>query len=96
MKVAITTTTFGEYDKGPLNLLIRNGFQVVPNPYVRKLKNDEVLALCKDAVGVIVGTETLDADIMENLTNQKVISRCGTGIDNVAFFNSTQNSCADK
>jgi D-3-phosphoglycerate dehydrogenase len=49
-----------------------------------------------DAVGVIAGTKTLDADIMENLTNLKVISRCGTGIDNVALFNSTQNSCADK
>jgi D-3-phosphoglycerate dehydrogenase len=84
-KIAITTTTFGEYDKEPLNLLNRNGFQVVPNPYGRKLKKDEVLALCKDAVGIIAGTEILDADIMETLVKLKVVSRCGTGIDNVAL-----------
>jgi len=84
-KIAITTTTFGEYDKGSLNLLSRNGFQVISNPYGRKLKNDEVLVLCKDVVGIIAGTETLDADIMETLTNLKVISRCGTGVDNVAL-----------
>jgi D-3-phosphoglycerate dehydrogenase len=84
-KIAITTTTFGEYDKGPLNLLSRNGFQVIPNPYERKLKKDEVIKLCKDAVGIIAGTETLDADIMETLVNLKVVSRCGTGVDNVAL-----------
>ena len=84
-KIAITTTTFGEYDKGPLNLLSKNGFQVIPNPYERKLKKDEVIELCKDAVGIIAGTETLDADIMETLVNLKVVSRCGTGVDNVAL-----------
>ena len=84
-KIAITTTTVGEYDKGPLNLLSRNGFQVIPNPYERKLKKDEVIKLCKDAVGIIAGTETLDADIMETLVNLKVVSRCGTGVDNVAL-----------
>jgi D-3-phosphoglycerate dehydrogenase len=84
-KIAITTTTFGEYDKEPLNLLSRNGFQVMPNPYGRKLKKDEVLALCKDAVGIIAGTEILDADIMETLVNLKVVSRCGAGVDNVAL-----------
>jgi len=84
-KIAITTTTFGEYDKGPLNLLSENGFQIIQNPYERKLKKDEVLALCKDAVGIIAGTETLDADIMETLVNLKVVSRCGTGVDNVAL-----------
>jgi len=84
-KIAITTTTFGEYDKEPLNLLSKNGFQVMPNPYGRKLKKDEVLALCKDAIGIIAGTETLDVDIMETLTTLKVVSRCGTGVDNVAL-----------
>ena len=84
-KIAITTTTFGEYDKGPLNLLSKNGFQVIPNPYERKLKKGEVIELCKDAVGIIAGTETLDADIMETLVNLKVVSRCGAGVDNVAL-----------
>ena len=84
-EIAITTTTFGEYDKEPLNLLDMNGFHVKLNPYKRRLKKDEVIELCKDAIGIIAGTETLDVDIMETLTILKVISRCGTGIDNVAL-----------
>ena len=84
-KIAITTTTFGEYDKEPLNLLDMNGFHVKLNPYQRRLKKGEVIELCKDAIGIIAGTETLDADIMETLTTLKVISRCGTGTDNVAL-----------
>ena len=84
-KIAITTTTFGEYNKEPLNILDRNGFQVQSNPYQRKLRKDEVIKLCKGAVGIIAGTETLDVDIMETLTTLKVISRCGTGTDNVAL-----------
>lgn len=83
LKIAITTTSFGKYDNESLNLLRRNGFETVLNPYGRKLKKEEVIELCRDAVGVIAGTETLDADTLEKLTNVKVISRCGTGLDNV-------------
>lgn len=82
-KIAITTTSFGKYDNEPLNLLRKNGFETVLNPYGRKLKKEEVFELCRDAVGVIAGTETLDADTLEKLANVKVISRCGTGLDNV-------------
>tara|TARA_B100002003_G_scaffold243159_1_gene267198 strand:+ start:306 stop:1214 length:909 start_codon:yes stop_codon:yes gene_type:complete len=84
-EIAITTTTFGEYDKEPLNILDMNGFHVKLNPYKRRLKKDEVIELCKDAIGIIAGTETLDVDIMETLTTLKVISRCGAGINNVSL-----------
>jgi D-3-phosphoglycerate dehydrogenase / 2-oxoglutarate reductase len=84
-KIAITTTTFGKYDKEPLQIINRNGFEVILNPYQRKLKRDEVIELCKDAIGIIAGTETVDVNIMETLTSLKVISRCGSGIDNIAL-----------
>ena len=91
-KIAITTTSFGKYDKEPLNLLKENGFKIILNPYGRKLKKEEVIELCRDAVGIIAGTEILDADVLEKLTQPsvltsqtslKVISRCGTGLDNI-------------
>ena len=82
-KVAITTTSCGKYDNEPLNLLRRNGFEIILNPYGRKLKKDEILSLCTDVVGTIAGTELLNAEILEKLPNLKVISRCGTGMDNV-------------
>jgi len=55
-----------------------------------QLQNNEVLELCKDSCGIIAGTEKLDADTLEYLARSadarnslKVISRCGTGLDNV-------------
>lgn len=82
-KIAITTTSFGEYDEMPLNLLKENGFETALNLYGRKLNKEEVIELCRDAVGIVAGTETLDADVLKELTTIKVISRVGTGLDNV-------------
>lgn len=97
LKIAITTTSFGKYDKKPLEVLKNRGYEVIFNPYNRTLKGDEIIEICRNAVGIIAGTEQLDADILENLTTPiypqssvidslsylKVISRCGTGLDNV-------------
>ncbi|KJU81329.1 D-isomer specific 2-hydroxyacid dehydrogenase NAD-binding protein [Candidatus Magnetobacterium bavaricum] len=82
-KIAITTTSFCEYDKNPLSLLIKHGLEIVINPYKRKLNREEVVELSKDAVGIIAGTEPLNAYVLERLTGVKVISRCGVGMDNV-------------
>lgn len=83
MKVAITTTTFGQYSREPLDFLAQCGLEVVVNPHSRKLKPDELVEICKNAVGVIAGTETWDAKVISLLGSLKVISRCGVGIDNI-------------
>jgi len=82
-KIAITTTTFGRHHKRPLELLKENGFEVLLNPHARKMSKEELVELSKDAVGIIAGTETLDAEVMEKLKSLKVISRCGSGLDNI-------------
>jgi D-3-phosphoglycerate dehydrogenase len=82
-KIAITTTSFGRYDENPLKTILANGYDVVLNPYGRKLKKDEIVTLCKDTAGIIAGTELIDAGILEKLTDLKIISRCGTGLDNI-------------
>lgn len=82
-KIAVTTSTFGEYDEKPLVALKEKGFEIGMNPYGRKLKEKEVVAFCKDAVGIIAGTETLSDASMSSMDKLEVISRCGGGIDNV-------------
>lgn len=85
MKIAITTTSFAEFDNQPLQLLKDSGFEPVLNPYGRKLTGDEVVELAADAVGLIAGTEPLNRTVLEKLPLLKVISRCGVGMDNVDF-----------
>ncbi|KPK42828.1 MAG: hydroxyacid dehydrogenase [Omnitrophica WOR_2 bacterium SM23_29] len=82
-KIAITTTTFGEYDNSPLALCKKNGFEVILNPYGRKIKPDEILELAKDAMGLIAGVEPMTREVLLRLPSLKVISRCGVGLDNV-------------
>ena len=83
MKILISTSSFAEYDKSPLRLLESNRFEVVLNPYKRKLKPEEVVALAKDCAGIIAGTEPLTEKVLQQLTGLKAISRCGAGLDNV-------------
>lgn len=66
-KIATTTTSFAKYDDEPLRLLNDSGFEVVLNPYERRLNGDEVVELAADEVGIIACTEPLDKNVLEKL-----------------------------
>lgn len=83
MKIAITTTSFGKYDRSSLDRLNRKQIECILNPYGRKLTKEEVIDLAKGVDGIIAGTEPLNAWVLNNLPDLRVISRCGAGIDNV-------------
>ena len=82
-KVLLGPSSFSELDKSPIDKLISAGFDVVDNPYKRKLTKTELLELLSDDVEALVaGLEPLDREVMER-SNLKVISRCGSGMSNV-------------
>lgn len=83
MKILLSPSSFGQVSPQPLDLLAASGFEVIINPYGRKLTEDEVIALCSDCVGIVAGVEPLTARVMDALTNLKCISRVGIGMDNV-------------
>jgi D-3-phosphoglycerate dehydrogenase len=82
-KIAITTTTFGEYDNSYIKICEDKGFDIVINPYGRKMQPEELVEFAKEAVGIVAGTEFITKDTLKKLPNLKVISRCGTGMDNI-------------
>jgi D-3-phosphoglycerate dehydrogenase len=83
MKIAITTSSFARFSNEPLQLLDVQGISYVLNPHGRKLAADEAIELLQGCIGVAAGTEPLTAEVMEALPELKIISRCGTGMDNV-------------
>ncbi len=83
MKVTTNTSSFGQQDKRPLELLRAKGLEPVMNPHKRAMTPEETVSFCADADGIIAGTETLDAGVLSKLPRLKVISRCGTGMNNV-------------
>ncbi|MBU0683276.1 MAG: phosphoglycerate dehydrogenase [Candidatus Omnitrophica bacterium] len=82
-KVFISTTSFAEFDNAPLDLLTEKGYSYSLNPYRRKMNAGEIIDLAKEAVGIVAGTERLDDSVFQKLSKLKVISRCGSGMDNV-------------
>lgn len=81
--ILISTSSFGNSDKRPLEMLQEHGVTYRLNPYGRKLKPEETVDLLRDCDGVIAGTEDLNREVITQSPRLKVISRCGTGLDNV-------------
>jgi len=82
-KIAVTTTTFGEFDPLWEKKLEEYGIHAVVNQSGHKLSSDEIHGFVKGCSGIIAGTEQYTSKVLRDLKGLKVISRCGTGLDNI-------------
>lgn len=82
-QILISTTSFAKFDHTPLDLIKQKGFTYIFNPYGRKLKTNETIELGQEAIGIIAGTELFNDNVFSHLPKLKVISRCGSGMDNL-------------
>ena len=83
MKILASPSSIGQISLKPFELLEASGYEVVKNPFGRKLTIDETITLGKDCVGIVAGVETLDSIVIDSLPNLKCISRVGVGMDSV-------------
>ena len=85
MKIFISTTTFAEDSDKPLDLLKGSGIDYSLNSYKRRLSEDEIKKILAedDYSALIAGTEPLTANVLSGARSLKVISRVGTGLDNI-------------
>ena len=81
-KILLGPSSFASLDSAPLDRLVSDGFEVVNNPFSRKLTKQELLDLLPGVTGIIAGLELLDYEVMSK-SSLKVISRCGSGMSNV-------------
>ncbi len=82
-KVLTSPSSMGQCGSDPFDILQNNGYEIINNPYGRKLTEDEVIDLAKDCIGIVAGVEPLTARVMDALPNLKCISRVGVGMDSV-------------
>jgi len=85
MKVFVSTSTFAEYDKAPLQLLRKKGIAADLNTKKRKLSEEEIAGVLKSGkyTALIAGIEPLTSAVLNSARGLKAISRVGTGLDNV-------------
>lgn len=83
IKVAISTSSFASVDTTPLDLLGSKDLVVVPNPYGRKLTEDEIIDHLQGVDGLLAGLEPLNSNVFQRCPQLKAIARVGIGMDNV-------------
>ena len=83
--ILITTSSFQVDGSEILQSLKADGYEIITNPYGRRLTEEEVQTLIRehDPVGMIAGVEPLTRSVLEAAKNLKVISRCGIGMESV-------------
>jgi D-3-phosphoglycerate dehydrogenase len=81
--ILISTSSFASVSSEPLDLLEQAGIDCRVNPHGRRLTSSEAVSLLHDCSGVIAGTETLDKATLQSAPGLEIISRCGTGLENI-------------
>ena len=82
-KILVTPRSFGKNDPTPLKLLQERGYELVMNSYGRLLTKNEMIEGLRDADGVIVGVDPVDAEVIAGAPKLKAIAKYGVGTDNI-------------
>lgn len=83
MRVAIGPSSFSEKSEKPLEMLRAAGCEIVPNPFGRRLSEEEIIEHLKGIDGLIAGLEPLNRKVLESAPQLKAIARVGIGMNNV-------------
>jgi D-3-phosphoglycerate dehydrogenase len=84
MKILVTPASFRPDMESPALEQLRQFSQsLVFNPHKRPLTEDELISLLDGCDGCIAGVDPFSRKVIENTNALKVISRYGTGVDNV-------------
>lgn len=81
--VAIGPSSFAAKDQTPLRMLEEAGIEIKPNPFGRRLTEEEIIAHLEGVDGLIAGLEPLNRKVLSTAPQLKVIARVGIGMDNV-------------
>ncbi len=83
--ILITTSNFDVDGNLVIQRLRDRGFELVVNPYRRRLTGEEATNFISSVkpIGIIAGVEPLGKQQFRAFDGLRVLSRCGTGLDNV-------------
>lgn len=83
MKVAIGPSSFAAVSRKPLDILRDAGCEIVPNPFGRRLTEEEIIAHLEGVDGLIAGLEPLNRKVLKSASGLKAVARVGIGMNKV-------------
>lgn len=85
MKIVVGASSFAATSDKAINMLIKQGAEVVKNPYGHRMNEEEIIKHLDGADGLLAGLEPLNENVLSKAPNLKAIARIGIGTDNVDF-----------
>ena len=82
-KILITPRSYGKTDMSVLDWLRDAGFEPVLNPYGQIMTKEQIKKEIADCVGVILGVDPMDREVIECAPNLRAIAKYGVGTDNI-------------
>lgn len=83
-KLLFTTSSFNLDNFLERSAVEAAGFQLILNPFGKRLTESQVSELLDDrVVGIVAGVEPLTRSVLQRAKSLKIISRCGIGLDSV-------------
>lgn len=90
-KILVTPRSFGQADPEPKELLKEENYKVAYNTTGRHLTEEEMVEGAREAKGIIVGTDPVTAEVIDNAPQLEVISKYGVGLDNIDLSAANRN-----
>lgn len=81
-RILIGPSSYGDASPEPVKLLQEAGYDVIDNPFKRRITREELLELLPGITGLIAGLEPLDRDVLSKC-ELKALARVGSGMTNV-------------
>jgi D-3-phosphoglycerate dehydrogenase len=82
-KILVTARSFRKTPGPHQTMLTDAGYAVAYNPHDRPLEASELAELGRDVVGMLLGLDSVTAEVFEQAKRLRVISRYGVGLDTV-------------
>jgi D-3-phosphoglycerate dehydrogenase len=87
----VTARIFGHLSDDSFDIFKKSGLELAKNPYRGKgLSEDELIALIGGVHGLLTGVDQVTAKVINAADELKVISKFGTGVDNIDVTAATE------
>ncbi len=82
-KILVTPRSYGKENPELFKRLEDEGYEIVRNTSGHILEKEQIKQLIEDCVGVIIGVDPLDSEVLSCARDLRAVAKYGVGVDNI-------------